>query len=78
MAPEIILTNADIVIPGEVVRRGTVMLRDGLIVAIDRGASTAAGAIDCGGDLLLPGLVELHTDSLEKHLTPRPGVRWPA
>src|SRR5690606_20163886 len=30
------------------------------------------------GDYLLPGLVELHTDNLEKHLTPRPGVRWPA
>jgi alpha-D-ribose 1-methylphosphonate 5-triphosphate diphosphatase len=78
VAPEIILTNADVVIPGEVVRRGTVVARDGLIVAIDRSACAVASAIDCGGDLLLPGLVELHTDSLEKHLMPRPGVRWPA
>ena len=35
-------------------------------------------AEDWGGDYLLPGLVELHTDNLEKHLEPRPGVRWPA
>ena len=36
-----------------------------------------AGAEDCGGDFLAPGLVELHTDNLERHLEPRPGVRWP-
>ncbi|HET9068749.1 MAG TPA: alpha-D-ribose 1-methylphosphonate 5-triphosphate diphosphatase, partial [Amaricoccus sp.] len=30
-----------------------------------------------GGDWLAPGLVELHTDNLERHLEPRPGVRWP-
>ena len=35
------------------------------------------GAEDCGGDHLAPGLVELHTDNLERHLEPRPGVRWP-
>ncbi|MEL6454470.1 MAG: alpha-D-ribose 1-methylphosphonate 5-triphosphate diphosphatase, partial [Cyanobacteria bacterium J06623_5] len=29
------------------------------------------------GDYLLPGLVELHTDNLERCLSPRPGVRWP-
>ena len=26
----------------------------------------------------MPGLVELHTDNLERHSSPRPGVRWPA
>ena len=35
------------------------------------------GAEDCGGDYLAPGLIELHTDNLERHLEPRPGVRWP-
>src|SRR5690606_6358778 len=29
-------------------------------------------------DYLIPGLVELHTDHLESHFTPRPGVRWNA
>jgi len=27
---------------------------------------------------LIPGLVDIHTDNLEKHLEPRPGVVWPA
>jgi alpha-D-ribose 1-methylphosphonate 5-triphosphate diphosphatase PhnM len=35
-----------------------------------------AVAEDWGGDYLLPGLVELHTDNIEKHLAPRPGVLW--
>ncbi|MEM0943106.1 MAG: alpha-D-ribose 1-methylphosphonate 5-triphosphate diphosphatase, partial [Pseudomonadota bacterium] len=30
-----------------------------------------------GGDLLSPGLVELHTDNLERHMRPRPAVFWP-
>mgnify|MGYP002653780009 CR=1 FL=1 len=36
-----------------------------------------AGAIDCGGDYLSPGMVELHTDNLERHIQPRPRVDWP-
>jgi alpha-D-ribose 1-methylphosphonate 5-triphosphate diphosphatase len=37
-----------------------------------------ASALDWENDYLIPGLVELHTDNLEKHMEPRPGVRWPA
>ena len=33
-------------------------------------------AVDLDGDTLVPGLVELHTDHVETHFTPRPGVRW--
>lgn len=35
------------------------------------------GAKDCGGDLVIPGLVELHTDNVERYIEPRPGVDWP-
>ncbi len=70
------LTNARIV-TGEAVVDGTVVIRDREIAVIDSGRSHAAGARDHGGDYLLPGLIELHTDNLEKHVAPRPGVRWP-
>jgi alpha-D-ribose 1-methylphosphonate 5-triphosphate diphosphatase len=30
-----------------------------------------------GGDILMPGLIELHTDNLETHMRPRPKVSWP-
>lgn len=69
-----ILTNARLVLPDEVIA-GHVVIRDGIIAAIGHGP--AAGGIDCEGDHLCPGLVELHTDNLERHLTPRPRVDWP-
>ncbi|MEO8039017.1 MAG: alpha-D-ribose 1-methylphosphonate 5-triphosphate diphosphatase, partial [Betaproteobacteria bacterium] len=72
-----IITNARVVTPGEVFL-GTVELHAGRIVRVDLGATNAPGAEDFAGDYLLPGLVEIHTDNLEKHLEPRPGVRWPA
>ncbi|MEM1346140.1 MAG: alpha-D-ribose 1-methylphosphonate 5-triphosphate diphosphatase [Pseudomonadota bacterium] len=72
---ETVLSNAQIVLPGETVL-GSVVVREGLIAAIDTGASRS-GDIDCAGDYLCPGLIELHTDNLERHLQPRPGVDWP-
>jgi alpha-D-ribose 1-methylphosphonate 5-triphosphate diphosphatase len=77
MLNEQILSNARIV-TGDQVFTGTVVLRDGLISDIDTGLSRSPQAQDLGGDYLLPGLVELHTDNLEKHLSPRPGVDWPS
>jgi alpha-D-ribose 1-methylphosphonate 5-triphosphate diphosphatase len=77
MSSEQILSNARIV-TAEREFLGTLLLRDGLIAAVDEGASRLPQAQDLGGDYLLPGLVELHTDNLEKHMSPRPGVDWPS
>lgn len=57
---------------------GCVAIEGGHISAVDSGRTSALGAEDWEGDWLLPGLVELHTDNLEKHLVPRPGVLWNA
>lgn len=76
MTTEQILTNAQIVTPDAVVH-GTLLVRDGRIADIAVGRSALPGAQDCEGDFLIPGLVELHTDNLERHLQPRPGVQWP-
>ena len=70
------LANARIVLETETLT-GSLAIHDGRIAAIDTGAGVPAGAEDCGGDYLAPGLIELHTDNLERHLEPRPGVRWP-
>lgn len=72
---ELVLTNARVVLDDAVIQ-GTVVARDGLIVAVDRGVSHIGGAVDLDGDYLLPGLVDLHTDNLEKHFQPRSGVTW--
>lgn len=73
---EQIFTNATIVTPSEVIL-GTVAIENGLIRDIDAGNSFLPSAVDFETDLLIPGLVELHTDNVEKHLMPRPGVLWP-
>ncbi|HJV62845.1 MAG TPA: alpha-D-ribose 1-methylphosphonate 5-triphosphate diphosphatase [Albitalea sp.] len=73
---EVVLTNARVVLPGEV-RRASVLLRDGCIAAIDDGTTGVPGARDLQGDYLVPGLVEVHTDNLERHVMPRPKVHFP-
>ncbi|MFJ3523165.1 alpha-D-ribose 1-methylphosphonate 5-triphosphate diphosphatase [Pseudomonas sp. NPDC090203] len=77
MLNEQILTNARVVTADQVFT-GTVVLRDGLIQDVQTGVSYLPQAQNLDGDYLLPGLVELHTDNLEKHLSPRPGVDWPS
>lgn len=57
---------------------GTVVIENGVIESVEATDKLALGAEDWAGDWLLPGLVELHTDNLEKHLSPRPGVLWDA
>jgi alpha-D-ribose 1-methylphosphonate 5-triphosphate diphosphatase len=71
-----ILTNARLVLEDRCVV-GTLVHEGGVIRDVSDGLSHAPGAIDIEGDLLAPGLVELHTDNLEKHFMPRPGVIWP-
>ncbi len=70
------LANARLILPNAVLH-GAVAVEDGLIAAITAGGDVPAGAVDCGGDHVAPGLIELHTDNLERHLRPRPGVDWP-
>jgi len=71
-----VLTNACVVTPDETFP-GYVAVADGRIVEIGEGSGPEKG-IDLGGDYLIPGLVELHTDHLEVHFMPRPKVEWPA
>ena len=74
---EQVFVNARVVLADEVIRSGSVRVVDGRIDSVDSGRSSLAGAFDLEGDLLLPGLVEVHTDNLERHVMPRPQVRFP-
>ena len=73
---ETIYTNARVVLADSTFN-GTLVVKDGVIAAIDTTLSTSPKAIDINNDYLIPGLIELHTDNLEKHFTPRPKVTWP-
>lgn len=73
---ELILTNAKLILSDEIIQ-GSLLIRHGIIEDISQSVSNVTGAIDVQGDYLLPGLIELHTDNLEKHFSPRPKVTWP-
>ena len=77
MSLETILTHARLVLR-DCVMEGTVVLRDGVIDEVSPGRSNAASAIDLDGDFLLPGIVDLHTDNLERQVQPRLNARWPS
>ncbi len=77
MMTDLTITNARIVMRDEVVS-GAVEVADGRFSEVGEGSVRAGAALDFEGDYLLPGLVELHTDNLERQFTPRPGVAWPA
>lgn len=74
---DLLLTNARLVTTDQIVL-GTLFAQDGRIRGIDSEATALPEAIDLQGDLLIPGLIEVHTDNLERHLMPRPGVHWAA
>ena len=73
---ETVLTNARMILEDEVVD-GTIVFGPGGIRAVDRGRSAVPRAIDVERDFIGPGLIEMHTDNLEKHIIPRPNVLWP-
>lgn len=72
-----IVNNVKLVLENEVVD-GSIEIQAGEIRAFAETQSRAPEAMDGEGGWLLPGLIELHTDNLDKFFTPRPKVDWPA
>lgn len=73
---DVCLANAQLVLPDSELR-GCITIENGLITSIDEGNQIPDYGIDCAGDYVIPGLIELHTDNLERHMEPRPEVSWP-
>jgi len=76
MSRDLVLTNANVVMADHT-EPATVRVVNGIIEAIDPGRTEVSHAVDLEGDYLIPGLIDIHTDNLERHLRPRPGVEWP-
>lgn len=67
--------------------RGRLSVVDGLIACVDldeeardevlAASDDPSAAARLDGEYLIPGLVEPHTDNVERHLLPRPSARWP-
>ena len=68
MTDNVILANATLVLPDECVT-GSLVLQGEEIVAVDQGASVPAGAVDCEGDYIAPGLIEVHSFPIDRYTT---------
>lgn len=71
-----IVNNVKLVLENEVVD-GSIDIQDGIIRAFAETQSRLPEAMDGEGGWLLPGLIELHTDNMDKFFTPRTKVDLP-
>ena len=71
---EQIYTNYRLLLPTKEIL-GTIAVKEGIITDIQPGVVSQGQ--NGGGNYLLPGLIELHTDNLEKCISPRPKVKFP-
>ena len=72
------ITNATLILPEETVQNGTLLLEDGVIADICPVASIhIAQTVDVRGEIVLPGLIDLHSDAIEREMEPRPRAALP-
>jgi alpha-D-ribose 1-methylphosphonate 5-triphosphate diphosphatase len=71
------LTGAQIVLPNETLNDAAVLIEEGVITAIDPASHQGATEVSLKGCMLMPGMIDLHCDALEKEAEPRPGVHFP-
>ncbi|CAG4924338.1 unnamed protein product [Acidocella sp. C78] len=70
------LGNARLVLDNEI-RPGGVVFAGGLIGDIGE-IGPGGDGLDLEGDYLIPGIIDLHTDNLERQTQPRANARWPS
>lgn len=75
MTSDLSIRNARVLLPDGSIAASDVAVEDGMIARL--GACPARAAVDAGGLLLLPGMIDLHGDAFERQLMPRPGVGFP-
>jgi len=73
----IAVTDVRAVVGSRIVEGATVVIDGDRVVAVEQGVGAPAGAVDGRGLLCIPGLVDTHSDGLEKELAPRRGAHFP-
>ncbi|MFD0675067.1 alpha-D-ribose 1-methylphosphonate 5-triphosphate diphosphatase [Cohnella sp. GCM10027633] len=79
MKGRLTIQGGSIVLPDGVIR-GDVTIEDGTIVSVGPAVTGVGGndsAIDAEGAYVLPGLVDVHCDAIEKEVEPRPNTLFP-
>lgn len=72
------ITNARVVLADSIIEEGSVLIDDGKIVTINpKNVTEDVKVIDLEGKVLMPGMIDLHCDALEKEVEPRANVYFP-
>lgn len=70
--------NASIVLSDAVLFQASLLIENGVIAAINpANYPENSHLIDAAGKTLMPGMIDLHCDALEKEVEPRPNVHFP-
>lgn len=78
MSKPLYISNARIVTPSEVINSGSLIIEDGRIAVMNpESVSSQCQEHNVNGAYLIPGLIDLHGDAIEKMIEPRPGVLFP-
>ncbi len=70
-----IFTNAHVITPNQNFL-GSVVVENDLIVEVIKNKKFSEG-IDLDGQFLIPGIIDIHSDYLEKEIHPRPSAEFP-
>lgn len=75
----LIIQNATVVTPTELLENTSVLVENGIItgIGVDAEELNDRTVIDGTGSILMPGIIDIHTDALESEMTPRPGADIP-
>lgn len=71
------LCHARVVLEDQVLDDAALLIEDERIVAVNPDGANGSRVVDLAGQTLMPGIVDLHCDALEKEVEPRPNVHFP-
>jgi alpha-D-ribose 1-methylphosphonate 5-triphosphate diphosphatase len=76
-----IISNVKVVTPEKVINNGYVYIKNGIIECVEAGGAThnrlKYPVIDGKGKWLIPGIIDIHNDAIEKEIEPRPNALFP-
>ena len=74
-----LIQNATLILPDCIIQGGWLLIEDGRILDLGEATTCPTGieqTIDADTQFLLPGLIDLHCDAIEKLIEPRPNVHF--
>jgi alpha-D-ribose 1-methylphosphonate 5-triphosphate diphosphatase len=79
MKRNVTIQGGRIVTPNGIIDNGTIVIEDGIIADIrpsSLSGTAAAADYNAAGRLILPGMIDMHSDAIEHEMQPRPTSRF--